>query len=286
VGAAGMTWLKKIIHSIVFGAANSDLGKTLARLANRSRPPSPVAIRVGDHTFFSQRPDRILALYLLKCGANEDAERKLFASRVKKDWTVIDIGANLGCYALLASDLVGDKGNVIAFEPDAENFLMLERAIQNNGITNVSIRREAVSDLSGPSYLYLSAEHGGDHSLYDPGEGRIRQRIDSVRLDDVIKPGERVHLIKMDIQGSETKALRGMSRVIQENPDLIMFIEFSPEDLRQAGSSADEFWALIKELGFKADYIDEKNGTTIQKSFAELVVICGQHGYVNLFCHH
>lgn len=281
-----MTWLKKIIHSIVFGAASSDLGKALARLANRLRPPSPVAIRVGDHTFFSQRPDRILALYLLKWGANEDAERKLFASRVKKDWTVIDIGANLGCYTLLASDLVGDKGKVIAFEPDAENFSMLERAIQNNGITNVRIRREAVSDVSGPSYLYLSAEHGGDHSLYDPGEERIKVRIDAVRLDDVIEPGETVHLIKMDIQGAETKALRGMWRVAQENPNLIMLVEFSPEDLQQAGSSADEFWGLIKELGFKADYIDEKNGTIIQKSFAELVAICGQHGYVNLFCHH
>ena len=281
-----MTWLNKIIHSIIFDAANSEFGKALARLANRLRPPSPVAIRVGDHTFFSQRPDRILALYLLKWGANEDTERKLFASRVKRDWTVIDIGANVGCYALLAADLVGDKGKVIAFEPDAENFSMLERAIQNSGMTNVSIRREAVSDLSGPSYLYLSAEHGGDHSLYDPGEERIKVRIDAVRLDDVIKPGETVHLIKMDIQGAETKALRGMSRVTQENRDLIMFIEFSPEDLRQAGSSADEFWGLIKELGFKADYIDEKNGTISQKSFAELEAICGQHGYVNLFCHH
>ena len=78
-----------------------------------------------------------------------------------------------------------------------------------------------------------------DHRIY-PTEGDSRRAvpIDVIALDDYFKPGERVVLIKMDIQGYELHALRGANRVLADNPAAKLLLEFWPYGLKQAGANS------------------------------------------------
>jgi hypothetical protein len=70
-----------------------------------------------------------------------------------------------------------------------------------------------------------------------------------VALDDYFKPGERVDLIKMDIQGYELHALQGANRVLADNPDLKVLLEFWPYGLKQAGANWTDLIAALERRG-------------------------------------
>ena len=69
-----------------------------------------------------------------------------------------------------------------------------------------------------------------------------------VALDDYFKPGETVNLIKLDVQGYELHALRGAERVLQENPDIKLLLEFWPYGLEQAGEPWQELIEMLRGL--------------------------------------
>ena len=88
--------------------------------------------------------------------------------------------------------------------------------------SNVHVSQAAVGERSGRSELYLSDTLNVDHRTYLT-EATLRAgvvQIEMVALDDYFKPGQRVDLIKMDIQGYELHALRGAGRVLADNPDM------------------------------------------------------------------
>jgi FkbM family methyltransferase len=207
------------------------------------------------------------------------AERRLITSHLGEGSIVIDAGANIGIYSQFFSKCVGPGGVVHAFEPEPGNFARLRAALAD--FPNVRLNQLAVSDKTGESVLYLSDDLNVDHRAY-PTEGEARRTL-SIRtttLDDYFRPGERVDLIKMDIQGYELHALRGARRVLLDNPNVKLLLEFWPYGLRQAGASAE---ALLSFLG-RADF------TTFLLQANQLVRcdhplrnLADPLGYLNLF---
>jgi FkbM family methyltransferase len=130
--------------------------------------------------------------------------------------TVPDVGANIGIYTRFFASLVGPDGKIVAFEPEPRNFGLLERAIA--GFPQVTVVQAAVASRSGEVMLFVKDDLNVDHHIYDDGEGRRALKVPSIAIDDYVKPGERVDIIKMDIQGAELLALAGTERVIRENP--------------------------------------------------------------------
>jgi hypothetical protein len=101
----------------------------------------------------------------------------------------------------------------------------------------VRVSNAAVGEYSGRSKLYVSDKLNVDHRTYPiEGDSRPAVPIDIIALDDYFKPGQRVNVIKMDIQGYELHALRGASRVLADNSDLKLLVEFWPYGLQQAGA--------------------------------------------------
>ena len=160
----------------------------------------------------------------------------------------MDAGANIGIYSEFLSRCVGPTGVVHSFEPSPDNFKRLHAATRK--LSNVRLSQAAVGEHSGNSELYLSDKLNVDHRAYMAnGDSRRTVPIEMVALDDYFKPGERVDLIKMDIQGYELHALRGANRVLEDNPDIKLLVEFWPYGLKRAGANWVDLIAALEQKG-------------------------------------
>jgi len=169
---------------------------------------------------------------------------------------VIDLGANIGYYTLLAAARVGPAGGVAAFEPDPTNAALLARSVAANGFTNVTLFPCAAAGASAAVDLLLDDSNG---RMVGPGTPGAR-RVQAVALDDLLGPGYRVDLIKMDIEGAEGLALAGMQMIIAANRPTII-CEFSPPALRAVSKLApEEYLARLRAPGYAVYVIDRAGG--------------------------
>ena len=141
------------------------------------------------------------------------------AQRETQRERVVDIGANVGIFTGIAARAVGPGGRVISFEPEPGNADCLTEMVQANGFTNVTIERKAVADQPGTLRLYLAAQNMGDHRISAAEEDRPSIEIPTARVDDVLA-GVVPQVIKMDIQGAEGLACRGMRETLARLEDL------------------------------------------------------------------
>ena len=207
---------------------------------------------VQGHTLFLDPGDRFNLSVL---GIYERKMTQLIQSHVRPGDTAIDVGANLGYYTLLLARGVGPQGRVIAFEPDPDNFSLLERNVSANGYGDrVKCVQAALSDHEGTLRLFRAPDPG-DHRIYDSHDGRPFLEVPVTTLDSVCAGGG-VDLIKMDIQGAEGLALRGMAGVIEASDSLTLFTEFWPHGLRLAGRQPTDYLADLVDAGFDLDLID------------------------------
>jgi FkbM family methyltransferase len=206
------------------------------------------------------------------------AERKLLTSILSAGAVVVDAGANIGVYSQFLSRCVGPTGVVHSFEPSPENFRRLQAATRK--LANVRLSQVAVGEYSGKSKLYVSDQLNVDHRTYATEEdSRLAVQIDVIALDNYFESDQHVDLIKMDIQGYELHALRGASRVLADNPDAKLLLEFWPYGLKQAGVN----WVELM------DVLQTKNMSVSQVTNHGLVpfrsdsVRVSPEWYVNLF---
>jgi FkbM family methyltransferase len=117
-------------------------------------------------------------------------------------------------------------------------------------LPNIHVYQAAVGERSGKTMLYLSDNLNVDHRAY-PTEGDARRalQIEMMALDDYFKPGQRVDLIKIDIQGYELHALQGAKRILEENPEIKLLLEFWPYGLKQAGAKWGALIEMLQGLG-------------------------------------
>ena len=187
-------------------------------------------------------------------------------------------GWNIGIYTQLLSRCVGPTGLVHSFEPSPENFGRLQSATRK--LPNVRLSQSAVGESSRRTTLYVSDKLNVDHRAYLPeGDSRHTEPIETIALDDYFKPGERVDLIKMDIQGYELHALRGASGVLADNPGIKLLFEFWPYGLKQAGASSAELIATLNQKGKLIQQVSSEGLT----AFDPLLTNENETWYVNLF---
>lgn len=194
----------------------------------------------------------------------------VFKSLVKKGMTVVDIGANIGYYTVLAGKLAGSKGQVYAFEPEQRNFGDLAGNIRLNRLSNVLPFQKAVSDRDGRAVLHISRFESGEHSLAVCDSHREGMaNVETVRLDTAIKG--RVDIIKTDTEGNEIKVLEGAKRLLTGNRDVKLFVEFLPDSPSLNGYSVGGLWSLLFECGFRHMYLMDEWNRQTKLAMAETV---------------
>jgi len=160
----------------------------------------------------------------------EPLTHRVFLDSLKPGFVVLDIGAHFGYYALLGAGTVGSMGKVHAVEAAPENLAVLEHNVRVNKLENVEIHRFAAGSTRGTQVLNVSAM---GVTAFDPsGPQGAQARIDTkvevpiVPLDKLIQGP--VHLAKIDVDGSELTVLEGMKRILSENKEMKLLVEWAP----------------------------------------------------------
>jgi FkbM family methyltransferase len=237
-------------------AGDSRAARALGRWLNRvAMPVTRLSVTVRGFRMRANAPDRFVALWLWKSGRLERAESDLIRRLSFPGMRALDIGANMGFHTLHLSRLAGADGRVWAWEPEASNARQLRENLAANGCVNVEVIEAAAGDRTCDGILRVSAAHHGDHRLRTesgelPEPGETAQPVRVVAVDDVVPPGTRIDLIKMDIQGGEGRALRGMDRILSGNGRQALLIEVTPDRLARAGTPAPEILAWLAKKGF------------------------------------
>ena len=229
--------------------------------------------KLYQHAFPIYRP-----LYSAYKKYADRAERNLLRRVLFPGAVVVDAGANIGIYSLSLARCVGPTGQVHSFEPAPENFKRLHAATRC--LANVRANAAAVGERSGKSQLYVSENLNVDHRAYASAtESRLAIDIEMIALDDYFKPGATVDLIKLDLQGYELHALRGARRVLTENSEIKLVLEFWPHGLESAGVHWRELVQLLR--GFGMQVLQLKNDNLIGLNESEIGV--SPDWYINLF---
>lgn len=185
-----------------------------------------------------------------------------FRSYLKEGMIVVDIGANLGYFTVIAARRVGPRGKVFSYEPDPRNFHLLEKNISVNGFRNVTAIPSAISDKIGSRELFFG-DNNTTHSFSDKRATGRSESVATDTLDDSLSAqgSLKVDIIKMDIEGAEPLALEGMKKTIAYNSDLVVLFEFYPNAIQRLGHDPLGFLQRFRELGFSLSVLDEDGGT-------------------------
>ncbi|MCA9434290.1 MAG: FkbM family methyltransferase [Candidatus Omnitrophica bacterium] len=187
-------------------------------------------------------------------------ERNLVKRWVREGDTVLDIGAHIGLFTLIMAREVGPKGRVFSFEPCPESHHLLAENIRANGLANVTLVEAAVGEETGWTTLFLNPLNSGDHRTHPTSQSGESVRVETIRLDD-FEPlkGIPIDFIKMDVQGSEGEALKGMSGLLETNPGVRIFFEFWPSGLREAGADPLEVLLWLMRRDFRLFHLHEED---------------------------
>lgn len=217
-------------------------------------------------------------LYLHGCLAGEKDTTLLLERFVREGDVFFDVGAHLGFYTFLAASLCGAAGRVYAFEPQAHYAEYLDRSRRLNGYDWVRIESAAATDTNGATITLYGSKDPGNTGMasvfaHEWVDQAARYVVPTVCLDEVVRREgiTRVNAVKMDIEGAEMIALRGMAETLQCNPPDLIVIELTPPvyrfggiddgaDLKQHGDAAKplEIARFLASLGYQLRLIDAK----------------------------
>lgn len=189
-------------------------------------------------------------------GVYEPIEAYLFTRLLRPGMVIVDAGANVGQYSLLASTEVGPSGSVHCFEPIPSNFVRLVEHAIENGVSNMFLNRTALWNEDGTVALGLpegKRNNAGSYSLGAASRSDSRTEAPSVRLDTYVSRRglDRIDLIKMDIEGAEAGAISGArATLLQYRPTILM--EVNQIALNGVGASRSALWTQLSELGYRA----------------------------------
>lgn len=163
-------------------------------------------------------------------GQFEPEQVRAFAGVLRPGGIVYDIGAHAGFYSLLASRLLGERGQVIAFEPLPRNIAMLRRHLALNGVSNVHIIAAAVADQAGQA-RFSTARSSTMGRLNPAGTLTVAVvQLDALVAASDIPPPD---VIKLDVEEAELQVLQGAKAVLTAHHPAL-FVSTHSADLHAA----------------------------------------------------
>lgn len=172
---------------------------------------------------------------------------------------VIDVGANIGFYSILAAGALQNARNSIhAFEPNPRIYAELERNLARNHFTNTRAHCQAVGDVVSEMTLYIQQDAITYSSLRRTQDFLTAEiRVPVTTLDAYARQENlKIGLLKIDVEGAELLALRGARHVLERDHPTLLYEEF-PRGYGEFGYTTDDVRAFLHELGYQLFVIRE-----------------------------
>ena len=197
--------------------------------------------------------------YQIAMGSYEPEVTGIVEDLLTEGSIFIDIGANVGYFARLATEIVGNTGNVVAFEAGHSNYRAL---VENStGRQNIIPLHLAVSNRTGFQELHLSS-HSSCHSLVNTQNYLSGTRITmpTITLDrfwDLYLDRAAIDLVKIDVEGAELMVLDGMNELLAENRVRAMIVEYCPRIISNSGVDGRRLYRVLSR-NFEISIIEEE----------------------------
>ena len=227
-------------------------------LMNRALKRCPRDFRAARTAFgftVSGNTADLIQRYLYLFGVWEPDLSHWLADRLRPGDVVVDIGANIGYFSLLAAGRVGPSGRVIAFEPVPAIADLLQDNADRNGY-DVHVVRAVVGDHDGESEMFRADDRNIGRSSTAGGVGTTSQGV--LPMTTAVRAIEpdlwpRIRFIKVDVEGDDQRVLRGLEPILRAvPPGAAVFVEVTPDELVARGGSAEELMQSMRGLGFEA----------------------------------
>jgi len=231
-----------------------------------------------------------LALSISHYGTYEELESKIMEEKIEMGNIVVDVGANIGLHTLNMAKIVGNTGQVFAFEPDPSNFEILKKNVKINNYKNIILEQKAVGDKHGRTTLYQS-DHPGKHRIFPQTEqAKSQVQVELTNLDNYFDSDmiDKINFIKIDVEGLEFSVLKGMKNILKNSKKIKILFEFMPENTMEAGFTPIELLNYLTSNDFKLYCMDDKTKKLLYVSNnEEIVKLCSTTNNTisrNLFC--
>jgi FkbM family methyltransferase len=247
--------LENVVASYVTSREFAERG-----LLNKTYSDAVELVRLPNFSLFVAKDDLAVG-HPVRAGSYEPEIAAILDRYVKPGMSVVDIGANIGCFTMLLASLVGPSGLVVAVEPNPENVKLLEASRRANGFHQVLLLQAAAGRQTGLLALNVSYSNGMTGELPDNVNAIFASRpVPCFALDVVLPKDRHFNLIKIDTEGAELNALIGLSETIDRERPIIVS-EFSPGTLPGISHcSGPEFLRFLIAKGYGIGVV-EKDGS-------------------------
>lgn len=225
-------------------------------------------VEVHNNKLIVDLDDEGLSEQPIQWGNREDNTVKAFKQELNKltdaveSVSVLEIGANIGYYALIEADIINNTGKIYAIEPHPENIQLLKANSQLNGYDNLCVTQAAIGAEDDSVELFESPK-SNRHQVGQPPHSEEEVDRISVPLYSVdsfverqdIEPND-INLIRMDVEGYESEIFQGTETVLSQDSPMLLFIELHTWLLEK-----DEFDEIINSL--------VQNGFELAHAFVE-----------------
>ena len=219
-----------------------------AHLLKRSRRKRTVRLREGGKLRVdgSSQTGRIV----YATGTYEPATTRIVRKVLRRGDLMVDVGANIGFFCIVAARSVGPGGRVVAFEPSADSRDQLLANVALNRLENVEVHSEALGATSARAFFYPGPAADSGLASLRPLPDSLPIPVSQVRFDDIERGPRPVRLVKIDVEGGELSVLQGMTRCLDaDRPDVV--VEVTDSFLRTMNGSAAELFGFLQAHGYR-----------------------------------
>ena len=221
-------------------------------------------VDIGGAVVMVNAEDPHFGATIARHGEWEPQLKAILARHLSPGSVFVDVGANVGVLSFRAARLVGERGKVLAFEPDPQNASLFLRGLHANAFEQVTLFPMALSDRRAT----FSLVGGSNANVTTPGETDVVAQ--AVPGDAILGQEPRIDLVKIDIEGHEPAALRGLAATLARHRPLVL-AEYNPRCLRDhAGMDHAAFAAQLFALTPEVTAIEHDGRETVLRSAAAL----------------